>query len=331
MEEFEPSPSEEGAALLAVLLLVAIMAALAAASLERLQLATRLAGNIAALDQSHAFATGAESLAVLRVNDLLARDRGKTTLAGDWLGRETALPLPDGGVALARLWDGGNCFNLNSVARGDDPAALTTDQVGVIQFSALITALRIPRGDADRIAWSLADWIDADSVPARQGHEDRSYGQSDTAYRTGNTMLAEVSELRAVAGVTPAYYERMRPWLCALPTTELSPINVNTLLPEQAPLIAMLLPNRLDANSASQAIAARPEGGWNSIADFWSQPVLANQEPMSEVIGQPQIRTRYFRLELDVRLGEVAMQQSALIDASVAPARIVSRRWGRDE
>ena len=93
----------------------------------------------------------------------------------------------------------------------------------------------------------------------------------------------------------------------------------------------MLLPNRLDTNGAGQAIASRPEGGWNSVADFWNQPVLASQQPMNEIIGQPQIRTRYFRLELDVRLGEVEMSQSALIDASLAPARIVSRRWGRDE
>lgn len=324
-------PSEEGAALLAVLLLVAIMAALAAASLERLQLATRLAGNIASLDQSRAFATGAESLAILRINDLLVASPGKTTLQGGWLGEPTLLPLPGGGVAEATIWDGSNCFNLNSVARGEDPAALTTDQVGVLQFTGLMTALRIPRGDAERIAWSLADWIDADSIAARRGNEDRTYGQADQPYRTGNTLIAEVSELRAVAGVTPAYYERMRPWLCALPTTELSPINVNTLLPEQAPLIAMLLPNRLDANGASQAITARPENGWNSIADFWNQPVLANQEPMSEVIGQPEIRTRYFRLDLDVRLGDVELTQSALIDASVSPARIVSRRWGTDE
>ena len=324
-------PSEDGAALLAVLLLVAIMAALAVASFERLQLATRLAGNIAALDQSRAFATGAESLAILRINDLLVRDRNKTTLAGEWLGQETALPLPGGGVALARLWDGSNCFNLNSVANGGDPAALTIDQIGVIQFTALMTALQIPRGDAEQIAWSLADWIDADSLPARLGNEDRSYSRADSSYRTGNTLMAEVSELRAVAGVSPAYYERMRPWLCALPTTELSPINVNTLVPEQAPLIAMLIPNRLDANGASQAIAARPEAGWNSVADFWNQPVLADQQPMTEIISQPQIRTRYFRLELDVRLGEVELSQSALIDASIAPARVVSRRWGRDE
>lgn len=328
---FPGKPSERGAALLAVLLLVAIMSALAAASLERLQLATRLAANIASLDQARAYATGAESLAVLRINDLLARDAAKTTLDGDWQGRETALPLPEGGVALARVWDGGNCFNLNSIGRGRDPAALGTNQLAVVQFAALMTALDIPQGDAARIAWSLADWIDGDDRPNREGGEDRLYTNAATPYRAGNTMLAEVSELRAVAGVTPEYYERIRPWLCALPTTELSPINVNTLLPEQAPLVAMLLPNQLDLRAAEQAIAARPPTGWNSMVDFWRQPVLAGFEPAAEIIAQPQLRTRYFRLDLDVRLGEVDLAQTALIDASAPPARVVSRRWGEEE
>ena len=322
--------SEEGAALLAVLLLVAVMSALAAASFERLQLSTRLAANIATLDQSRAFASGAEALAVLRVNDLLARDAGKTTLEGDWNGRETMLSLPDNGAAVARVWDGSNCFNLNSLARGNDPTALDTDQIAVIQFAALMRLLDIPEGDAERIAWSVADWIDGDEQPGRQGAEDRAYGQAETPYRAANTLLAEKSELRAIAGMTAQYYDALEPWICALPTTELSPINVNTLSTEQAPLVAMLLPDRLDLASARQAIQGRPATGWNSVADFWRQPVLMGYEPAGEVIAQPQIRTRYFRLELDVRLGDTELTQAALIDASTAPARVVARRWGAE-
>lgn len=324
-------PSERGAALLAVLLLVGVMSALAAASLERLQLSTRLAANIVTLDQARAFATGAEALAVLRINDLLARDVGKTTLEGDWQGSATALPLPGGGVALARVWDGGNCFNLNSVARGADPMALDADPLAILQFTTLMRALEIPQGDAERIAWSLADWIDGDERASRAGGEDSLYGAADIPYRPGNTMLAEVSELRAVAGVSAEYYERLRPWLCTLPTTELSPINVNTLGPEQAPLIVMLMPYQIDPAGARQAIESRPAAGWNSIADFWQQPAMVALEPPGEVIGQPQIRTRYFRLELDVELGETTLSQVALIDASAPPARVVSRRWGAAE
>ena len=47
-------PGERGAALLAVLLLVAVMGALTAAALEKLRLSTALAVNTAALDQARA-------------------------------------------------------------------------------------------------------------------------------------------------------------------------------------------------------------------------------------------------------------------------------------
>ena len=47
---------ERGAALLAVLLLVAVMAVIAASALDRLMLATRIAGSAATVDQGRAYA-----------------------------------------------------------------------------------------------------------------------------------------------------------------------------------------------------------------------------------------------------------------------------------
>ncbi len=322
---------ETGAALLAVLLLVAVMSALAVASLERLQLATRLAGNIAALDQARAFATAAEALAVVRINDLIAQNPEKTTLAGGWQGERRTLPLPDGGVAFAQVWDGGNCFNLNSVAEGSDPRALRTRYLGVEQFVALMAVLDIPEGDARSIGGALADWIDADTQPARAGAEDAAYGDGERPYRTANTMLAEVSELRSVAGMTPEYYEILRPWLCALPTTQLSPINVNTLIPQQAPLLAMFSPGRLSLDQAAAIIAARPATGWNSGSDFWSVPALVAVDAAPEIMQQVEIRTRWFRLDLEIVYATAELRQSALIDGGIAPGRVVARQWGGSE
>src|SRR3546814_17930432 len=70
-------------------------------------------------------------------------------------------------------------------------------------------------------------------------------------------------------GVTPSIYATLRPWICALPTSDLSPINVNTLRPDQAPLIAMLAPEQLSIGDARRAIAARPLRGYDTVADFW--------------------------------------------------------------
>ena len=91
-------PSERGAALLTVLLLVAVISVLAASALEKLRLSTRLAANGAAIEQARAFAYAAETVATIRVNAILAQDAARTTLAGGWAGRPYPLPVP-GGIA----------------------------------------------------------------------------------------------------------------------------------------------------------------------------------------------------------------------------------------
>ena len=70
---------ERGAALLAVLLLVAVMAALSVVALEKLRLATQLAVNNVAAEQAHAYALGAERIATLRVGALNGRETSGRT------------------------------------------------------------------------------------------------------------------------------------------------------------------------------------------------------------------------------------------------------------
>ncbi|ODU21438.1 MAG: general secretion pathway protein GspK [Sphingomonas sp. SCN 67-18] len=322
-----PRRSERGAALLTVLLLVAVMAILSATALEKLRMSTRLAGNALALDQARAFAMAAETVALGRIDTLIDADPGRTTLAGGWNGRQTRLPLP-GGIATVRVTDGGNCFNLNSVVSGQSGGVLETRPMGVAQFAALMEAIGIGRGDAARIAASLADWIDSDDVPGPLGAEDAAYRDLPTPYRTGGTLLADVSELRAVAGVTADIYKLIRPWTCALPVTDLSPINVNTLLPEQAPLFVMLMPDRLTLDRARRLLSERPVDGYASLYEFWKLPALDGLGAPPEVSEQTTIRTRWFAMEMRVELGGADLDESALVDAGIAPARLVRRSWG---
>lgn len=324
--------SERGAALLTVLLLVAIMGALTASALEKLRLSTALAINTAALDQARAFAFGIESLMALTADDLLRANPEVTTNAGGWNGGTRRIPLPEGlGVAEATVRDGGNCFNLNSVAAGDEPTALTLRPAGVAQFVALMRLLGIPEGPARRIADSAADWVDADENPNPDGAEDSVYSGAAQPHRAANTLFADVSEIRAVQGMTPDIYAAIRPWLCALPTTDLSPINVNTLSVEQAPLLAMLAPEQIAIDAARSAIAARPVGGWNNLYDFYRLPQLEQVILLLDVQFQPQLRTRWFRVDLRINLQGAELNETALIDARILPARVTMRRWGSED
>lgn len=316
---------ERGAALLTVLMLVSVMAVLSAAALERLRLSTRIAANAGAIDQARAYALAAEDIAADRITTLVEADPARTPTG--WAGRETSLPLP-GGLASVVVRDGGNCFNLNSVATGQPGQRLMARPAGIAQFEALMQLLGIGEGEAVHVAASLADWIDSDSFPLPQGAEDAAYAAAATPYKAANTLVADPSELRAVAGVTPDIYERLKPWICALPTTDLSPINVNTLTPEQAPLLSMLLPDKLSPDRARALLIGRPAGGYDSGYAFWRTSSLAGIAPGGDVEAQTGVRTRWFALDLRVRLGDSEVEETALIDAAVPPARLVRRSWG---
>ncbi|MET0248793.1 MAG: type II secretion system minor pseudopilin GspK [Sphingobium sp.] len=324
----EPGGEQErGAALLTVLLLVAVMAVVAATALERLALATRMTGNGGAVDQGRAYAQGAMEIARLRIGDLVASSPGRLTLAGGWLGAPQSLPVP-GGLATARVTDGGNCFNLNSLVSGESAAALKVRPVAVAQFQALMQALEIDARQAQAVSAAAADWIDSDAVPQPGGAEDEAYLRTQRPYRAANGPMIDASELRAVSAVTPAIYARLRPWVCALPTVDLSPINVNTLLPAQAPLFAMLLPGRLSVDQARQYLVRRPAGGYGSTVAFWAELARGGVTPLGEVDQQVKLTTQYFGVDVSVNVGGTQIVERALIDAGTRPTRIVRRSWG---
>jgi len=320
-------PAERGAALLTVLLLVAVMAVVSAAALERLTLATRLSANAAAADQARAYADSAGLLVARRLSDLVNAQPGKTTLEGSWLGRPQPLPVP-AGTASVTIYDGGNCFNLNSLVAGQNEDNLKQRPVAIEQFATLMRLLGVRDGEAQGIAAAAADWIDSDSVPAPGGAEDETYMAATPAYRTANRMMVDASELRIVAGVTPAIYNLLRPWICALPATDLSPINVNTLLPQQAPLFAMLAPGKLSVDMARALLAQRPESGYGSTVAFWAAPALRGLTPPAQVAQQVRLTTRWFRAEMSMELGDARLRQWSLYDTETQPAKLVRRSWG---
>lgn len=315
--------SERGAALLTVLLLVAVIAVLAGTALEKLRLSTRIGSNAVALDQARAFAQAAEILAVAKVSDLLARDPSRVTLAGGWSDKPFPLPIP-GGIATARVSDGGNCFNLNSLVVETGPGVYAAYSPARRQFARLIRLVGAPTASPEGIAAATADWIDSDNAPVEQGSEDASY----TGYRPADTLMVDPSELRAVAGVTAAVYARLRPWVCTLPKAEPSKINVNTLLPEQAALFAMLLPDTLSVEGARQMLLRRPPQGFASTSEFWKLPALSAITAGPDAEAQTSVTTKWFALRVDVTLGDADLEDHGLIDATRLPARLATRQWG---
>lgn len=317
-------PRERGAALLSVLLLVAMMAVIAALMLDRLNLATRLAANGQAMTQARLYAASAETLAMARIKALVETSQERTVDRSGLLGRDFPLPLPRGTV-MARVDDAGNCFNLNSLVEADVQGALRLRLVGLGQMRALMKGLVIPEAEAAIISDSVADWIDSDNAPAPNGAEDDSYQGRAVPYRTAGRLISDVSEIRAVRGMTPQFYERLRPWLCALPGADLSPINVNTLRPDQALLLTMIAPQAIPAQRARAMLAARPALGWKSPDEALRG---VGGEGAGVPLNQLQVRSRWFLLTQTVTVDSVSVEEQALIDVGVNPPRVAFRSWG---
>ncbi|MBQ0771962.1 MAG: type II secretion system minor pseudopilin GspK [Sphingomonadales bacterium] len=317
---------ERGAALLTVLLLVAVIAILAAHGIDRLAGATKLASNARELSQAKAYLIAAESIGMESAEQIVSASPGRTVNLGGWNGREQKFPVP-GGIITATLADGGNCFNINSLVT-QQQEILSARPEGLAQFSRLMIMLGILDGDAADIAESVGDWIDSDNIASPRGAEDQYYLQQENPYRTANALIVDVSELRTIKGVTDDIFVRLAPWICALPTSDLSPININTLRPEQAILLAMMGKAPSDLIPARQFLGRRPELGYASLNDFWAQSYPASLGASPEVQSQAKLTTRWFRVDLAVEMQSALVEERALIDAARQPAQLVHRQRG---
>lgn len=303
---------EQGAALINVLVLVGVLAALSTSLFDRMRLARHLGTTSAALEAARGAALAGETMILARLP------------LASLPGRPFALATP-AGPASVTLHPGGNCLNLNSVAMGP-PGRTVTRPLGVEQLARLLTLLDVPEAEARRIAAATADWVDVDQQPGSGGAEDPAYARAATPYRTSGTYLAEVSEWRAVAGVTSAIFARAAPHLCALPEAELSRPNVNSLTPADAPVLAAIA--GLPLAMARDVIAARPGGGWRDAAAFWAQPLLAGRAVAADALRQPDVRDRFVAFRLATRIDDISLVETGLVDAGARPARLLARRWG---
>src|SRR3546814_12743484 len=76
-----------------LLLLVAVMAVLVMSVLDDIRFGLRRASKAQSMAQAQWYARGAETLAMAQIDRLASRTPDRTTLAGDWNGRQLVFPV----------------------------------------------------------------------------------------------------------------------------------------------------------------------------------------------------------------------------------------------
>ena len=236
--------------------------------------------------------------------------------------------LLDQGAMQLSVWDGDNCFNLNSLVEQTEGGPLIASEAGQARLSRLLEIRGVL--NARGLAVSLSDWIDTDSMPGLGGAEDDAYGGSTAPYLPPNRLIADPSELRFVHGFDASVISRLAPLICVRPTAAPNAISINTLRVDQAGLLSVAIGRELPLSAAERVIRERPPGGWTSIEQFLAHPNLA-QIPLSDTPrAMFVLAPRWYVVSISVAYRDASETNVALVDAGGGRGRVVRRVFGAD-
>lgn len=304
--------SQQGVALLTVMLLMAVMVVVAGQFTERLRMDVARSFNQQVAAKGYWYALGAEAF-LLEVLKQDLEDDETVHLSQYWATEDAVFPIEseEGGDIAVNIDDMQACFNLNALAQPDPDDG--GEPVVARIFKDLLEAVGVDEYLAEQISDSTRDWVDADTVPRDLGAEDGVYEGMSQPYLPANTAMADVSEWRNVNGVTASIYKVISPYLCVLPRTELE-INVNTIKADRAALLVGLFGSEIDVETAVSVIQDRPEDGWTEADDIVDHSALdgvtLSEKDLSSVVV---VTSNYFRGNVTVRLPDGEARMSSLV------------------
>lgn len=283
--------SQRGVALVTAMFVVAIVATLATFLAVGQQVWLRQVQNLSNLSQADGIGRGAISLAgVLLMHD--AKETKIDDLTELW--NKPLPPLPvEGGFVTIRLMDAQGRFNLNNLVTGDTP---NPPEIAV--FQRLLTQL-----DLDiNLSEAVVDWLDTNSNVQPGGAEDLDYINLPTPYRTANTALESVDELKNVKGFTADIVDKLRPFVIALPGNR-TEINVNTAEPE---VLAAL--TGMPASAMKAVVEARDTTPFTDVTQFDNQ--VRSPQPIGAGRG---VITNFFIVTVETSVGRIVRRTEALL------------------
>jgi general secretion pathway protein K len=305
---------QRGVALITAIVLVAIATILAVHIGTRAALDLRRTAGLVALNQGWHVALGAEAWAAEVLSDDL-EDSETDHLAEAWAQPLPGLPV-DGGELRGALEDMQGRFNLNNLIDENR----VPDDAGIARFERLLLLV----GAQPRWARIMADWLDEDTVPGiPEGAEDSTYLSQNPPYRAANGIVATTTEMMSLPGMTREEFERIRPYVTALPVG--TAINLCTA---KAPVLAALVEGGTDFGDAELLAANRRDGCFPTRADLQATLDAAAWLALEGSVSE---RSDWFRAVTAVRIGTSELTLYSLIERNGPNAvRTVLRSTGTE-
>jgi general secretion pathway protein K len=282
---------QRGVALITAIILVAIAAVLAAAIGFASAMSARRASTLFGADQSFLAAEGAEALAAAALK-LGGGANGVFSLDQPWAQPYGPIELSDGVLLeFAQLEDEQGKFNINDLA----PSTSGTNHDMVKLFQRLLERVELE----GKWAGLIADWIDTDNIPnTPDGAEDSVYLSQTPPYRTANLAVTSISELLALPGFGRARYDRIAPYITALPPG--TPINICTA----SGVLLDAIEDRTEYSQDAAALANERKSaqGCFPLQKVFTSTLSGDSQKEATVLGLV-TTTSYFRLRSTITIG----------------------------
>ena len=224
-----------------LLFLCALAAAVGALVSARIELAAGLRDRLVAYAAAEAGVEVARSEARRETN-------AWTDALQPWSTRTAAMqdvPLGDGTFTIVHLAEDRKGGVTNAPGMGDEESRLNLNQVTNEEVELVFRALLREAADAEpdaaeSLAASVADWVDPDDTPRRNGAESAHYRGLPRPYDCRNGPMESLDELLLVKGMTPRLLDRLRPFVTIYGDTRA--VNLNTAGPTVLRSLAMAKP-----------------------------------------------------------------------------------------
>lgn len=306
MTPFEKCPRQKGAALIMVLLAMALVVMLAAGMTKHQSIRVFKAGHFLAQSQGYNIALGAEAFARQTLFEDYEQDKKDNSFIDSpdepWARYSAILPLDDG-VVEVQVDDLGGRINLNDLVS----AAGEINQSHRNRMVRLLEVLEITSVSVD----AMIDWVDSnDQTVTAYGAEDGRYLIQDPSYRAANQPFVSVTELRLLDGITEEDYQRLIPFVTALPVSG-GGINVN-MAPRQ--VIRALHPELTEAQAES-VILQREDERFEDLQRFLALPEFAGLGLKAEGLS---LRTHFFEVASRITYDDRVVNLVSLVYRSPA-------------
>ncbi|MFT5011882.1 MAG: general secretion pathway protein K [Patiriisocius sp.] len=309
--------NQQGVALITILLVVVIATVLGVSMTTDQHFAINRARTFFDQGIVHQYALGGEELARQILHQDFVDEPLVDHKSENWAATDLRFDFDQGEVEVL-IEDLQSRINLNSLAENS-----TNRQLAKQRMISLLAEQGLDASYADRII----DWIDLNNSVSSLGAEDYDYLGLERPYRTANTLMVDLSELRLILEMDREKFDQLSPYVTTIADPNMF-ININTVSPQ---VLVAIAPG-LSISAAESVISERDaNGGFQSLDELTGNPSLGADAAKNIKTAALSVQSSFFQVSVRARFQDRYGFLTSIVqrDPADGTLRVIYRDQGK--